>query len=711
MKHFHSRFFAGLSFCAVSLFAVPQDSLSLAIEDIESRRGINIGGTVRSTMYRSNFSSPQDINAYDKSPDTERSGFSQLDLHLGFRPWEEVRANLQLRMGANYQDFFQALKTVITVPWINVEGQYGSNFYWIVGDFREQYSPLTLFSPDVDVLYEPEIYSRSRYMARDQVLLQGNKRNLQGANAQFRYALGDLPGELRVEAIFARLRRVEVLDSSGYVGNIMPNEGFAPGTSQASGMDKLLYMGNLELLPLSKNIIVGFTPIFIRDIKTSYTRVYKYETDPETYLPTPVLKDINPGVLMPENTRVLAGRLGVDAAGFVDSKNLLLDVVGEFALSQDDHYSLDLSDPGNIVAKSEKIDGQALLIQAAAGYKSEDWMVKLNADYIMNDSGWYNPLSQSPAFVARRVANSDKDAGYLKYRAQSPFYSTFDALYRLSPKFTPVSPDLGPGSPNAACGGSGGFCPTDSYDIAPFPKNSYNTGVYTRDELALLNAYSDPVLQGTLPNGLATANRVGPQGRLTAGFGKDNPIEIQALFAMLKENNALFNSKAAEFTEMGGGGKFDIGSFLWDLPFELSGSYKNSKTSREDIEFKSDFINAGFYARYFKRFGIAAGFQQINTKSANPGAQMSSWHLESGKQTQWMAGLDYSLAKNAWVAINFGQIFVKNNYQTDDPENAGGLLPVYIAQARDAGIISKTQKKLKHDFQQNLVEASINVDF
>jgi hypothetical protein len=707
MKCFCSRFFAGLAFCAVSLFAVPQDSLDIAIEDIESRRGINIGGNVRSTMYRSNFSSPQDINAYDKSPDTERSGFSQLDLNFGLRPWEELRGNFVLRMGANYQDYFQALKTVVTVPWINIEGQYGKNFYWVVGDFREQYSPLTLFSPDVDILYEPETYRRSRHMARDQVFLDGNKRNLQGANAEFRYDFGGMPGELRAGAIFARLRRVEALDVSGYVGNIMPNENFAPGTSQSSGMDKLLYMGNLEWLPFSKNIILGFTPIFVRDLKTTLTKIYDYDRVNYSYF----IRDINPGVYVPENTRVLAGRLGVDGAGFIGNENLLLDLVGEFALSQDDHYSLDISDPDNIVANPNKIDGQALLIQAVAGYQNKgSWIAKLNVDYIMNDSGWYNPLAQSPAFVARRVVNSDKDTDYLKYRANSPFYSSFDALYNFNPKFTPASTDLGPGSPGAPCG-SGGFCPTKSYDIAPFPKNSYNTGVYTRDELALLNAYSDPVLQGTLPNGLATANRVGPQVRLTAGFGKDSPFEVQALFAALKENDALFNSEKAEFTELGGGGKFDVGSFLWDLPLELSGSYKNSKTERGKIEFESDFISAGFYARYFKRFGFASGFQLIDTKSTDPGAQMAIWHLESGKQTQWRVGLDYSLAKNAWVAINYGQISVKNNYQTDDPENATGLLPVYIVEARKAGIIPISQNKIKHDFQLNLVEASINVDF
>jgi hypothetical protein len=452
---------------------------------------------------------------------------------------------------------------------------------------------------------------------------------------------------------------------------------------------------------------------FIRDLKTSYTQVW----DGTAY------KSINPGVLGPENARVLAGRAGADIAGFIGSENLLLDFVGEFALSKDDYYSLsyylDLDpenpdDPGELKLniKPEKLDGKAILVQALAGWQSKDILqVKLNADYIMNDSGWYNPLAQSPSFFARRIANSDKDGDLLKYGARSPFYSTFDALYHFIPKFTPVSKDLMPGSPGKGKCTDGGHCPTDSYDIAPFPKNSYNTAVYTRDELNLLQALADPVLQGTLPNGLATANRAGAQLRLTAGYGKDNMFELQGLFAALEEAKAFkaLGDKKAKFNELGGGGKADLGSFLWDSPLEFSGSYKNSKTERGDIKFESNFINAGFYARYFKRFGFAAGFQQIDTKSKNPSAK--EWHLESGKQNQWMVGLDYSLAKNAWVAINYGQIIVKNNYYALDPENAEGLLPVYLVKAREEGIIPETQKELKHNFQQNLVEASINVDF
>jgi hypothetical protein len=171
---------------------------------------------------------------------------------------------------------------------------------------------------------------------------------------------------------------------------------------------------------------------------------------------------------------------------------------------------------------------------------------------------------------------------------------------------------------------------------------------------------------------------------------------------MLQEDKAAVGTEKAEFADFGGGAKFDVGSFIWGAPLELSGSYKLSNAKRGDVEFESSFINAGFYARYFKRFGVSAGLQLITTENKN----YSPNYPIDGEQMQWMAGLDYTLADNAWVAINFGQISVVNHY--NNPATAE--LPIYIKEGIDKGTLVFGDK-IEHKFKQNLVEASINERF
>ena len=75
-------------------------------------------------------------------------------------------------------------------------------------------------------------------------------------------------GELRAEAFLARVNRVSVLDFTGAEGNILPGDEIA-GTSLASATDKWLVGGNIELLPVQKNVYVGVTPMLIFDNENS----------------------------------------------------------------------------------------------------------------------------------------------------------------------------------------------------------------------------------------------------------------------------------------------------------------------------------------------------------------------------------------------------------------------------------------------------------
>ena len=736
MKMNMKKFLIAFLACAATVPAATewqtQEKLDAKVDSINAKRGVEIGGKIRAIAQASYFDTDNDPTGINKMPDVERNEMANADIDFHFRPYEFVRANVMLRFGAGMQEYFSSASKTMSVGWINVEGNIGNSFYWVVGDFREQYTPLTLFNPGVEILYEPTIFARKRHMAESQELLEGNQRNLQGANLQFRHSFGSSLGELRAEALAARLNRTSVLDLTGAEGNILPNDTIA-GSSLASNMDKWLVAANFELLPLNKNLLIGVTPMYIFDNEDSYSYTYRH---PDNDLSADYeLTSINPYDTDPQKTVIVSGRVGGDVAGFLGSKNLVLDLVAEYAYSSDEIFThteapavdaatgLPLTDAsGEVlytdVANSEKLNGSALLVNLNLGYKTADsWGALLGVDVVRNDSNWFNNVAQSPKFFARRILNSDKDGNTIKYGVNSPLYSTFDALYNYAPKYAPATTTLKTDDGGIRDGQS------ESYNIAPFNKSSWKSNVYGRSQLALIESLSDPAVQLSLPNGLATSNRQGARANLTLNW-KDY-AEVQGLFSTFSQVSPLIGFKEASYLEFGGGAKVDVFKMLgFQKPLELSGSYKHSERKVDTdnwaslglvdgtAELKSDFINAGLYVQYLPRLGFTAGFQYINTEYNTFDGLISGLVAPktTSKQMQWMVGLDYSLANNAWLSVNYGIISVTNEYNTASLVAAGSSdgaynLPSYYDVSTDV------TGKFKHEFTQSIIEASINVEF
>ncbi len=551
-------------------------------------------------------------------------------------------------------------------------------------------------------------------------------------------------GELRAEAFFARVNRVSVLDFTGAEGNILPGDE-VDGTSLASATDKWLVGGNIELLPMQKNIFVGVTPMLIFDNESTNSYTYRHvNRDPVGFVPgdkaNPYeMQQINPYDDALQNTFVLSARVGADVAALMQNKNLTLDLVAEYAMSMNKTKTLskvvqgpaaidpttgeELTDPetGETVytqltlpTTEESANGSAILANLNVGYKVDNsWSAGLALDFIRNDEKWFNNLAQSPSFFAQRILNSDKDGETVKYGVNSPLYSTFDALYNYSPKFSPMTRSLGTNDDKIRDGQS------KSYNIAPYNKNSWGSNVYTAEQLALLNLMMDPALQLALPNGLATANRMGVRALIKGDW--QGMVEAQALVSIFNQvKPEIEGLDKVSYMEFGGGAKVDIAKIAGlSKALEVSGSYKHSESKNNMMyggvvgTLKSDFINAGLCAQFLPRLGFTAGFQMINSDygvgnvETKVGADVP---LMKSKQMQWMVGFDYTVADNAWLAINYGMINVTNDYNTATVTGTPRNLPDYFSNTKK-GKADGVTGTYQHKFSQSIFEASINVEF
>ena len=715
---------------SASAIADNQKALQAKADSANAKRGVEIGGSIRAVAQRSSFKTDQDPTGLNHMPDVERNEYVSADLSFGFRPYESVRANVIMRLGGGMQEYFASAAKTLEAKWLNVEGNVGKNFYWTVGDFRSAISPLSIYNPGIDIIYEPTIFARKRHMAQKEQLLEGNKRNLQGINLQFRQEIDPMIGELRVEAMLARVNRVSVLDLSGAEGNILPNDTIS-GASLAASTDKWLAGGNIELLPMHKNVYIGLTPMYIFDNQDTKSYTYRHARaddptqldrypDPNTFTAGAVyLRDaINPYEGAPQKTFVLSARAGGDFAGIMQNKNLTLDLVLEYAMSMNKVKQFaEVIDPATntpvVVENEESVNGSALLATLNAGYKVDSsWSAGLALDFIRNDEKWFNNLAQSPSFFAQRVLNSDKDGNTVKYGVNSPLYSTFDALYNYSPKFAPVARSLGTNDDRFKDGQG------QSYNIALYNKNSWGSNVYSAAQLKLLSKMMDPTIQMALPNGLATANRMGVRAVIKGDW--QQKVEGQVLVSVFNQvNSEIPEMDKASYMEIGGGAKLDIAKVAGlGKPIELSGSFKQSSSKNDmlnglNAEVKSSFINVGFCAQFLPRVGFTAGFQMINSDygigSVNPDVGRDVPLLKS-KQTHWMVGFDYTVAENAWLSINYGMINVSNDYNIANLAGAGRNMPdYYTAPEADPNALPATT--YTHKFSQSIFEASINVEF
>ena len=115
-----------------------QERLDAKVDSINAKRGVQIGGKIRAVAQTSYFDTDNDPTGINKMPETERNEFANADLEFHFRPYEFVRANVMLRMGAGMQEYFSSASKTLSVGWLNVEGNIGNSFYWVVGDFRQR---------------------------------------------------------------------------------------------------------------------------------------------------------------------------------------------------------------------------------------------------------------------------------------------------------------------------------------------------------------------------------------------------------------------------------------------------------------------------------------------------------------------------------------------------------------------------------------------
>ena len=592
-----------------------------SVSKVLSKAGINFGGEFRSQFLLSRVGGDAIEKTFRKDEGVE---YTSVDFDISARPHSALQGHLIFRLHQDWRNLWSSYKNPISSRWISIDGLVKNVYRYNVGDFRQKYSPLTLFSPDIEIEYEPEIFARQRRMAMNEMFLGNNDRVMQGVNMNFDAEIVPLFKEFHLNMLASRLR---------YVGD--GEQGQLATMVDSADMDKYLIGSNLDLTVIP-DLFFGGSFLYLFDGRYTYGGT------------------IEAADTLRQSTRVGAGRLGVGTAPFVDPKVFNIALQAEVAVSSDDSSWLKIDTISSTTYKTtlmtEKIRGVAL----AADLKSffalgSAGRLNLDIGFLRNATDFRNELAQSPTFFPLRIMNSENDP------STGALYSTFDALYRHVFKFCP--------SENAQnAGQSAGWLK------GPMEKIAYSKAILSQEDMR--NMPLDNSLFLVMPYGPATPNRIGIRSKLAAYF-LDNAIQTSALFKYLNEveglsaqldptSSAFSAMPKSTFMEAGGGLSINFASFgdWWPYPLILSGGYKFSNASNDGVasypgspwETAVHFINTGLYWTFWKRASLLGGLQYLKTLYDG----LYSNDIFDVAQLHWAAGLEYKVSDGGTLTGSFG---------------------------------------------------------
>ena len=362
------------------------DSLSAAV------LGLKINGTAKAGALAS-FSSSDQYTA--ESPTQENQAFTDVNLRLTARPSSETMIDVQLRLHKDWQSAYDENNNPVIGHWFSYDGTIlNKHVDFNLGYMRVGYTPFTIYTPQTEILQEPEIFVEKRREALEKRNLDTTSRRLlQGLNVA--YQSGSVGP---VDNITAQLTGARLRNTAKKQDQVFFDFDFS---------DRYLLGGRVGADAYGAHLGVNYVNLFDRKL----TRRSRQIDDSDT--------------IYYDNNMVLS----VDAS--FDSKKVLPDLPvtfgfnGEFAMSKwsvnrdylkkervrsyklasgdvngksviylQEYYKLATSLLVNEDYRDE--DGKSIYADVFVKGDIQDVDFKVNAGYLQTDSNFWSELASSP---------------------------------------------------------------------------------------------------------------------------------------------------------------------------------------------------------------------------------------------------------------------------------------------------------------------------
>ena len=683
---------SAVAFSAVAAFAADnqgevvtqQKSLLEKLDSLNAAvLGLKINGTAKAGLLASFSSSDQYA---DDSPTQENQAFTDANLRITARPSSETMIDVQLRLHKDWQSAYDENNNPVIGHWFSYDGTIlNKHVDFNLGYMRVGYTPFTVFTPQTEILQEPEIFSEKRREALEKRNLDTTSRRLlQGLNVM--YHSGSLGGGV-VDNITAQLTGARLRNTAKKVDQVFFDFDFA---------DRYMLGARAGVDAYGAHLGLNFVNLFDRKYSTRSKAIGLSDT---------VFYDHN---------RVFSLDLAFDSKKLLPDLPVSFGLNGEVAFSKwDVNYDYMGTEQKSSYTLVEKtVDGKKVVyLKTATSFPQ----VVVNEDTVdVSGQSFYASL-----FVKGNISDVDfmVDAGYLKTdkdfwseMASSPVYQgrsiilNANALYVDSNNVNQVLATFGASSlenlyfnvynsttlqaANLMTVGSSNALSNNSesdylyarlnnnYKNGHFYRNGYTGSIAKRMELDPLMVL-DPSVGLALPLGLATPNRKGIIAKADVNWA--DKVFFNARVNILSEADVIVDYAIDptnqslvpvfgenKFTEFAVGLGADIGAIAaLDRQILVQGSFSQGK---ETANYKrtATRIVAGATVDVWGPIAFLAGFQQYEKKFDNgygiytedPGLPVPVLLASVTKATEQLllAGIRVKIAPLSYLSVQYGML-------------------------------------------------------
>ena len=664
------------------------DSLNAAV------LGLKINGKAKAGALASMASSDQ-FN--DESPTQENQAFTDVNLRLTARPSSETMIDVQLRLHKDWQSAYDENNNPIIGHWFSYDGTIlNKHVDFNLGYMRVGYTPLTIYTPQTEILQEPEIFAEKRREALEKRNLDTTSRRLlQGLNVA--YQSGNVAGV--VDNITAQLTGARLRNTAKKYDQVFFDFDFA---------DRYLLGARVGVDAYGAHLGANYVNLMDRKLPSRSKDIT--ETDTVYY----------------DKNMVFSAELGFDSKKLLQDLPITFGLNGEFAMSKwsvdrdfmakskQTSYSLQQKNVKGIgdvvyvgISQSEPYvrtnedyreqDGQSIYASLFVKGNVSDLDFNVEAAYLKTDSSFWSELASSPVYQghatilnANAFYNNPINAAIMETFGASSLENLYYNVYNsttLQANNLMTSENLS-NALSSEVEAAEMFARLDNnYKNGHYYRNGYTGNTYKKleaekDYLRDL----DPSVSLSLPFGLATPDRKGIMAKVDVNWA--DKVFFNGRVNMLTQTYADYDKwlksgtpviEENKFTEFAFGLGADIGAIAaLDRQILVQGSFAQAKESAY-LKRKTTRIVAGLTADVWGPFALLAGFQQYKKVFDKGGAPIYAgteelpftFFVNDASERLIMGGLRVKLASMSYLSLQYGMLTNELQYTYNVGEAMG----------------------------------------